>query len=809
MIRSRPSGREPKNFPSRISKPHFSLKNALEERKAPLRHWQSSSVSRSTRGGFCIQCKIQAKLLSGLIIAAAAIHDCGATGYFGPNVYLDDGGKNVTASPEFYWEVEVKRLAKDFTAPEKLLLSALTQQTTESDETIKKPRDTVTTDADVKDFAAALEDGEIKPGDSAKAIEQHQAARDFITGTNEKTTEALPEEFDSEFADYHRGAYAYRRRDWTEARKAWEALLQRPPEQRHYRTVWAAFMLGKAALKADDPQAVTWFQKTRELAKAGFADSLGMAADSYGWEGRSEWKQDHPEKVAPLFLTQLALGDESAVVSLKALIPDREPTEGLLNYGPESDEIQAWSAEKKKEEEQKSLAALRAAAKDPLLRRLVTAHILATESIPTPEEYVTDPDKTEPAVNRCSRWLSAIKEAHLDRVEEAEYLGWVAYVNGNYQDAAHWLGLAKSDTPAAHWLRAKLQWRAGKLEEAAKSMAQAWRSIVPITAYTGWTGPYDTTEEELGHWGESWSFSESASGELGALLLARADFISALDVLWKGGLWEDAAFVAERVLTADELKAYVDEHTATSGTTNSANQKRIEAIRYLLGRRLVREDRFDEAAHYLKAPYDKVLEHYVKALKDGADEKLAKIERARAWFTAAWFARYDGMELMGTEVAPDGFAEEGSFEIPDIAKQRQSGVYQITRYVNGEAKTRNVPIVIKASKQELHRLAKNKIDPDLRFHYRVIAGALAVRAAGFLADNSDELADVVNAAGLWVKDRDERIGDRYYQVLEKRCPNTDIGRAAIAKHWFVDKTGPWSDEQQAAYEKLHKELGID
>ena len=68
---------------------------------------------------------------------------------------------------------------------------------------------------------------------------------------------------------------------------------------------------------------------------------------------------------------------------------------------------------------------------------------------------------------------------------------------------------------------------------------------------------------------------------------------------------------------------------------------------------------------------------------------------------------------------------------------------------------------MKASKPELQRLAENKISPDVRFHYRVIAGALAMRAAGFLDDNSPELADVVNAAGLWVKDRDEKIGDRY------------------------------------------------
>ena len=225
-------------------------------------------------------------------------------------------------------------------------------------------------------------------------------------------------------------------------------------------------------------------------------------------------------------------------------------------------------------------------------------------------------------------------------------------------------------------------------------------------------------------------------------------------------------------------------------------------------RRLVREDRYAEAAHYLVAPYDRLLDQYVKALKDGADEKLPRLERARAWFTAAWLARYDGMEIMGTEGFPDGFSFGGDFELPDLAKQRQSGVYQITQYKDGKEKTTTAPIVVKTTKPELRRLTKNKISPDVRFHYRVIAGALAMRAGGFLEDNSAELADVVNTAGLWVKDRDEKIGDRYYQVLEKRCAQTEIGRAAITKHWFVDESGPWSAEQQAAHEKLHKELGI-
>ncbi len=72
----------------------------------------------------------------------------------------------------------------------------------------------------------------------------------------------------------------------------------------------------------------------------------------------------------------------------------------------------------------------------------------------------------------------------------------------------------------------------------------------------------------------------------------------------------------------------------------------------------------------------------------------------------------------------------------------------------------------------------------------MIAGALAIKAAALLPDNSEELADVVNQAGLWVKDRDDKTGNRYYQIIDRRCGKTNIGQADMAKHWFVDQGRP-------------------
>jgi hypothetical protein len=725
-----------------------------------------------------------------------------ATGFFGPVQYLDSGGRNVDLSPEFYWELEVKRLSARFHPPERLALVKIEEN---NGEPAANPKLAATAEADAKDFEQAIPEGRIKPPDPDKARRDHQAARELISKTDNKTTDTLPEEFDSEFADYDRGAFAYRRgkEHWDEAGKAWLQLLQRPEAERHYRTVWALFMLGKIAVKSGDPEAVTWFQKTREMAKSGFSDSLGMAADSYGWEGRSEWKQNHPERAAALFLTQLALGDTSAIVSLKALIPDRSPVEGMLNYGMEADDFNKLTPEQKSEEDQKTQLALRSAARDPLLRLLVTEHILANESTAQNPTEVESVQQTGPQT-RCGRWLQAINEANLAQVEDTEYLGWVAYNNGNYSEAERWLQLVKNESPAAAWLRAKLQRRKGQITEAARSMESAWQSIHDLSRYTGWSG---TTEDRYltGRDSPFWSFNESASGDLAGLRLERTDFVQALETFWRGGLWDDAAYVAENVLSAAELREFVDQQPDASG---SGSPESLGNLKYLLGRRLVREDQYKDAARYIKPPYDKVLAKYVQALNDGANEQLSKKDRARAWFTAAWLARYDGMELMGTEASPDGFDSGGAFENVDLEKQRTAGFWTLSTFVDGKETVTKFPLVLKSSQQEVERLRRYRTIPYIRFHYRIIAGALAMRAAALLPDNTAELADVVNTAGKWVADRDDKVANRYYQQLESRCAKTDIGRSAIARHWFVDQIGPWSMEQATNRQAMRRELGI-
>ena len=384
------------------------------------------------------------------------------------------------------------------------------------------------------------------------------------------------------------------------------------------------------------------------------------------------------------------------------------------------------------------------AARDPLLRRLITVHVLATASVSASWYY----DRDDSALQRSARWLKMVQEQKLTQLEDAEYLGWAAYNSGDYTGAAHWLDLAQKNSPATLWLRAKLQRRAGKISEAAKSMAQAWQSLRESPIYA-LSDDADADGPNRLFRDLHWAPMESATGDLGALRLERSEYLLALETLLQGDLWSDAAFVAERVLRTNELKAYIDEHSAAAGEKTAPRWKNL---RYLLGRRLVREERYDEAVAYLPQPYDQVLRKYAAALRAGRDRSRAEKERARSLFTAAWLARHEGMELMGTEGAPNNFSEAGNFEASDLAQQIQSGTYRVTDYLQaGGPQVMTKKIALRLPSRARSRLTNSEVEPNRRFHYRYLASALALRAAALLPNDSEELADVVNCAGHWVK----------------------------------------------------------
>lgn len=539
---------------------------------------------------------------------------------------------------------------------------------------------------------------------------------------------AMPKQLPAEFADYLRGAIFYYQGQPEKAREAWLGLLKRPRQQRLYRSTWAAFMTGKTLLEEDPARAAKWFQLVRRLAEEGFVDSLGLASSSLGWEARAELNMAHYVQAIELYVAHMATGDPTARASL------------------------SYTAGKAFGTERQMLVKL---AGNTTARRVMTAHLLSSSKTTT------------------QKWLDAVEAADVHSVQEADRLAWAAYRIGEMELAQRWIDVAPPDNVMARWIRAKLLLRAGKVPEAAEHLAHVASRFPPAQQPRS---EYDRVE----------SIGRRVRGELGALHLARRQYIEALDVLLQGGYWEDAAYVAERVLTPDELKDHVAaawpqgelpaDAEADDDISDRENPDWIpNRLRHLLARRLARIGRWKEARPYYPAKWQMRFDTYIKAVRQGHNEHLSSQERAAALWKAACIARYEGMELLGTEVEPDWFVYGGHFEIMPASK---------VRGLPGSAD------LLASTADEQKRLRQNVV-PEKRFHYRYEAADHAWRAMELMPEESDQTARVLCIAGSWLKDRDPQAADRFYKTLVRRCGKTQLGREADRLRWFpkieVDK----------------------
>src|SRR6185436_6550069 len=64
-------------------------------------------------------------------------------------------------------------------------------------------------------------------------------------------------------------------------------------------------------------RSISYYALVRALAKDGFADSLGLAASSLGWQARVHLAHDEFEPAFERYLEQLAGEDESTCLSLR------------------------------------------------------------------------------------------------------------------------------------------------------------------------------------------------------------------------------------------------------------------------------------------------------------------------------------------------------------------------------------------------------------------------------------------------------------------------------------------------------------
>ncbi len=688
----------------------------------------------------CLKHKISIIVTIQLLPTVSAL----ACGPFFPNRILAGEGKDILSAPIVRFQEEIENIKPPVPSRFKAVLPS-----SKGNETIyysyADQLSQQTAEVDVEDIKKALSATNLPLNHREDTIERYRTARkvllEYSMAFSKWENEAewrrmrsqdeisppkfeppvIPEQLPSEFAEYLRGAIFYHHQNFEKARKVWLDLLKYPKQQRLYRSTWAAFMIGKTLLKENPTDSVEWFQLVRKLVEEGFVDSLGLASSSLGWEARAELNIEHYDKAIELYLAQMATGDRTARQSLSV------------------------TAQRAFEADQQMLMKL---AGNTTTRRVMMAHLLSS---------------SWPGV---SKWLSVLEAANIRIVEQADRLAWAAYRIGEMETAQRWLNVASSDSILARWIQSKLLIRNGKIQQAAEQLSHVASSF-PVADQP------DNVLERPNH------LEKRIRGELGVLYVARGQYAQAMDVLLKGGYWEDAAYVAERVLTADELKDYVDrswrqaESVEDSEESNDANDRENSSwiprkMRYLLARRLARIGRWKEARLYYPAKWQTRFDEYIQAIRDGHNNRLSKQKQAEALWKAACIARYEGMELLGTEIEPDWFVYGGDLEREPAANMRS---------LPGNA----TPLASTADEQR--RLRENSV-PQKRFHYRYEAANHAWQAAELMPDQSDQTARVLCIAGSWLKDRDQQAADRFYKSLVRRCGKTQLGREADRLRWF-------------------------
>ncbi len=542
--------------------------------------------------------------------------------------------------------------------------------------------------------------------------------------------------------------------DNTLARQAWERLLARPPEERKFKSTWAAYMLGKSWELEDLDKARTYYAKVRELASQPrlFSDSAGLSAASLGWEARLCLRQDEYERAILLYLDQLSTGDESAVASLR------------------------FAARRAL---QAPMAQLSALAKNAPVQKVLTAYLISQPL--RWESSVTGGDGNDR--NRLTlRWLLAAERSGVNAMACAEQFALAAYQANAPELVERW-AKRSSAQPVSQLIQAKLCLRKGKVVAAAAILSRLTAAFPLVEAVQTNSPPnslFDRLYYSEGEETPDGSARRRTRGELGVLQLARRDYVQALDALLRSGYESDAYYVAERVLTVDELKTYVDQHWPATppparqeGDTDKIDSPETasnprQQIRHLLARRLTRSMRGDEAGGYYPPELHPSWQALVRSLRSGHDESLDTRTRAQALFEAAFIARTNGMELLGTALEPDWFINGGAFDMDSVLGERTA------------EKTQVAP----PSENELQRAAQHVADPPQRFHYRYQAALLAWEAASLLPDNDDLTARILWQGGTWLKYRDPQTADLFYKALVRRNRRTQLGNEADRQRWF-------------------------
>ncbi len=518
---------------------------------------------------------------------------------------------------------------------------------------------------------------------------------------------------------YVAGAVDFNHANFEAAIPRFKAVLDLTPDEARPRAVWAAFMLGRSEAKLGHvAEAASAFQTARDWAGRGAPDSQGLAVASYGEEARLRIRRALalvPDNRASMDPETHRLYAEEIGKSMR-LYADQ------ASYGSEYGVSSLGFVASHVLESADRIGAV---LDDPFVARVLIAHEDARGPF---ENYpgfldLSDEDRNPQIVGNAL--AIAIKAHGVDGLPDLDRLAAVLYEDGQFEDA---FALAdKLDTPLAYWLRAKQSVRQGDLAAAAENYRRAIAAFPTVQDDRALT---DLRRRRL-------------VAESGTVAVGRAEFLQALELFIASGYLDEAVYLAERILSTEELQGFL---AGTTGQPPALDQRVRVELSDLLARRLMRAQRFDEAIP-LFGSIDTAAKAraYVTALRAGASRET-NLERAQALFAAAILARKYGMEILGTEIWPDN-AGSGTTG-PNV-----SGAVMLNDAGLGwTAPNWRVAVTptLFTTQKELDRYRRNAPVPDYKYHYRYIAADEAEQAASLLPPRSQAFAAVLCRATGWM-----------------------------------------------------------
>lgn len=420
---------------------------------------------------------------------------------------------------------------------------------------------------------------------------------------------------------------------------------------------------------------------------------------------------------------------------------------------------------------------------DPDLRLLMTFFLAAgggnnIESM-IPSEILKD---------RRVAWLDALGKAKIDPSFAPAHIAMLQYDVGRWQDCRRTAESLGPDEPLRKLLLSRCQLRMeGDLAASRRLLAPDLPAPAPIAADGKPPAPVigDFDYPTIVSLREKPELVARVEGELGMIALANGNFAEALTRFENGAYGVESLYVAECLLSVDELKAHVDRRRAEKKPPITLDGRWNEPLTNLeqeLGSRLMRAGRLEEALDYVDPAIRSQATHYVLLRRGAERTDLGDRSRADSHWRCALAIREIGEQVLH---APYGlsWASGGSWYV---------GYSAVPRTRQGRPlDDRPLPSMnlVGPSQAEIRLLDTWQVryveNPDLSERdARYASFRHALEAARLLPANDPAGGVILQYAGNLLKYREPKAATPAYRLLISRFPQTPFGAHALKTHWF-------------------------